>query len=379
MAARSNAFHPVKDYLLNLKWDGRPRVDSMLIRYLKCPNTEYHRQISRLMLVASVTRVFEPGHKFDFAVIIQGPQGVRKSTLIQTLYGEKWFGELHVDLGEQQRVAEAVMGKWGVELPELGSLHKSDHNKAKAFMRQQRDDVRLAYEKNSADLPRQFICWGTTNDKKYLRDPTGNRSFWPCIMGAMTAINTDGLQAERDQLWAEAFEIYWKLRDEQPRGSLPLYLQGEEATSEARELQEGARGNEMFEDWANAIRDWLETPITYGAFKLEMGAQLDPTIDPASEEEMQLVLRTVFTREQALRLGLGRPSGIANDHSSTQSIAKALDMLDGWAAPKATNDKGAAKRSIFGHQRRWYENTAASKEDRFRGYSIVKKEDDDVI
>ncbi len=380
LAARSTSFHPIRDYLLDCgdKWDRQERIDTFLIRYLKLPDTPYHRQISRMAILASVTRIFEPGHKFDFAVIIQGDQGIGKSTLIKALYGEQWFGELNVDLGEKQKVAEEITGKWGVELPELGALHKADHNRAKAFMRRQFDDVRMAYDRRVTEFPRQCVCWGTTNDAKYLRDPTGNRSYWPAVTNMREGIDTAGIAAERDQLWGEAVELYFAMRAEQPRGSLPLHLVGEEALHEARRLQEAARSEELHEIWAAAISDWLDTPITLRQFLEEIGVRaVDDFSDEAEDLNAIRVRRVVFTREQAVKYALNKQHGIVTDHSSTQNIGKALELLKEWDAPKDPSGWGLMRRRVQGVRARWIERINANAADRLRGYEIIDMEEDE--
>jgi predicted P-loop ATPase len=377
LAARMTPFHPIRDYLLSTKWDGEERVDTFLIRYLDLPDTDYHRQVSRLTLLASVVRIFEPGHKFDYAPILQGHTGIGKSWLIKAVYGEDWFGELNADLGEKQKVAEEITGKWGVELPELGAFHKADHNKAKAFMRRQYDDVRMAYDRRVTEYPRQCVCWGTTNDGKYLKDPTGNRSYWPIVTPRKVYVDIHGIEAERDQLWAEAVEMYFKMREDKPKGILPLMLIGHEANAEARRLQEAARTEELHEIWAEAIQRWLDEPITLRQFKEELGHvdAAQPFTD-AEGDEMVLVRRTVFRREDAVKHALNKAHGIITDHSSTQNIAKAMDMLEGWDAPRA-GYKGTKARRIFGVFGRWIERLSASPIDRLRGYEITTKEEDD--
>jgi predicted P-loop ATPase len=377
LAARMTPFHPIRDYLLTNKWDGVPRIDTFLIRHLGLADTEYSRQISRLPILASVVRIFEPGHKFDYAVIIQGPQGIGKSTLIRALYGDDWFGELHADLGEKQKVAEEITGKWGVELPELGAFHKSDHNKAKGFMRRVVDDVRMAYDRRVTEFPRQCVCWGTTNDGKYLKDPTGNRSYWPAHT-TVDEIDANAIRAERDQIWAEAVELYFSMREKKPDGDLWLSLTGKEALREAQRHQEDARTEELHEIWADAITDWLEEPITLQQLKSEIGVAIGGAFADDGGDSEVLVVRTAFRREDAVKGAIRKQHGVVTDHSSTQNIAKALDMLKGWQTlgPDGSTE-GSARRRIMGVRGRWIFNLSASAEDRYRGYTIVTKDEDD--
>lgn len=379
LAARQSPFHPIRDYLLGLKWDGKRRVEKLLIDYLGAPDTAYHREVAKLMLVASVTRVFHPGHKFDFACIIEGDQGIRKSTFVQTLYSESWFGEIRCDLSDKQKIAEEIAGIWGAELPELSALGKSDFNAAKAFMRATKDDVRMAYERRVGEFPRQAVFWGTTNEEVYLRDPTGNRSWWP-VKATVSTIDTDRLEAERDQLWAEAFEIYWEMRGERPTGTLPLFLSSE-ATAEAVVKQNAARSEEVFESWFQHIMDWLDTPITLRQFREEMGIPMSASFDGPPDTIM--VLRCVFTEDQAMALALRKPGGIVNDQASKINLNKVRPLFDkaGWRGGSERGG-GIAKFRVGGVLGRYRIRRGATAEERQIGYRPVEPEEfnpDDLI
>lgn len=378
LAARATPYHPIRDYLLDCydAWDGKPRIDTFLARYLDLEQNPYHLEVSRLMILASAVRIFEPGHKFDFSAILEGHTGIGKSWLIKAIYGDQWFGELSADLGEKQKVAEEITGKWGIELPELSAFHKADHNKAKAFMRRQYDDVRMAYDRRVTEFPRQCVCWGTTNESKYLKDPNGNRSYWPVVTKRLVYIDIEGAEAERDQLWGEAVSVYLQMREDQPHGTLPLYLIHPEARREALRLQNVARTEELHEIWASAIRDWLEQPLTLHQLKEEMGVKVSQDFEGEDENEI-LVVRTAFTREQAVQFALHKQHGVVSDHSSTQNIAKALDMLNGWIAPPGANSAGIKRTSVMHRQARWIYNVNAAPEDRLRGYQILTTDEDD--
>jgi predicted P-loop ATPase len=260
MAARRNAFHPVREYLSALQWDGVPRVDRLFIDYLGAPDTPYSRSVSRLFFVGAVTRVFEPGHKFDFAVMLKGLQGKRKSTFIQIL-ARRWFAELDGDLHDTKAMVELMQGAWILELPELASFGRSDIRQIKAFISRTTDKVRLAYDRRADLFPRQCVFIGSTNDEEFLRDDTGGRRFWP-IVCEVSLIDTDRLAGEVDQLWAEAYDIYSAMRRTQPEGTLPLYLADEEAAAEALEIQEMHRVESAEDGMAGRIAEWLETPHT---------------------------------------------------------------------------------------------------------------------
>lgn len=361
-AALYNRFHPIREMLEGLEWDGVPRIERMGETYFGAELTPYVREIFRLKMVASVARIYEPGHKFDNAIILEGPQGAGKSTFIKVLYGDEYFCEVDCDLDDKARVVETISGKWAGELPELGALHKSDFNAAKAFMRRQFDDVRLAFGRSVGEHPRQTVFWGTTNEVKYLKDPTGNRSFWP-LRVAVESIDLAAVRRDKGQLWAEAVHLYRQARAEQPHGSLNLDL-SPAAKALAVEKQEDARPEDLFEDWAERIRAWADEPILlsslfgqYGLLTEKFGEAdgLDP--------ETTWVVRTVWRQDDALEYALGLKPTVAS-FVQKQLLERAYSALPEWVG-----SKHAMRR--FGLRARWRRRKEASAEDVQRGYRVV--------
>lgn len=201
-AARQNGFHPVQDYLDGIKWDGKPRIDSLLPSYFGSPESEYTTHVSRIMLLAAVRRIRRPGCKYDEMVVLEGPQGTNKSTALGILAGpESWFTDsLHLN-ADSKVFIEQLTGKWIVECADLGGMRKADIEVLKGTLSRTHDRARLSYARLTTERPRECILVGTTNSSKYLRDQTGNRRFWPVATGE---INVEGLRQDRDQLWAEA-------------------------------------------------------------------------------------------------------------------------------------------------------------------------------
>lgn len=269
LAALNNSFHPVKEELLDAKaaWDGESRIETLFIRHLGSPDNAYIREAAVNTLIGSVARVFEPGCKFDFAPIIEGVQGAGKSTFVKVLYGATYFGELHVSLKDERKVAEAMMGKWAMELPELSAMHKSEVNETKAFLTRTDDTARLAYGHNPEYLPRQCVFWGTTNDTDYLRDPTGNRRFWPVVC-ILEKIDLAAVMHERQQLWGEAMALYEQMRQEQPRGDLDFSLSDEAAVIAYGE-QEARRMEDVADNIAERVEAFFDTPITLREYFIE--------------------------------------------------------------------------------------------------------------
>jgi predicted P-loop ATPase len=198
-AARDHPFHPVRTYLKRLQWDGVKRLDRWLSTYLGSEDTEYSRAVGSRWLISAVARIFRPGAKADCCLILEGAQGIRKSTPLRTLAGEYFTDEL-ADLGSKD-AAMQTRGVWIIELSELHSLSNSDVARIKAFMSRTTDRFRPPYGMRLVESPRQCVFAGTANQSTYLRDETGGRRFWPVACGR---IDIDALACDRDQLCAEA-------------------------------------------------------------------------------------------------------------------------------------------------------------------------------
>lgn len=198
-AARDHAFHPVRTYLAGLQWDGVERLDQWLSHYLGADDNEYSRAVGSRWMISAVARIHRPGAKADCCLILEGPQGIRKSTALRTLAGEYFTDEL-ADLGSKD-AAMQTRGVWIIELSELDSLSNSEVARIKAFMSRATDRFRPPYGTRLMESPRQCVFAGTVNHSTYLRDETGGRRFWPVTCGR---IEIDELTRDRDQLWAEA-------------------------------------------------------------------------------------------------------------------------------------------------------------------------------
>lgn len=205
---QDNKFHPVRDYLQGIKWDGECRVDELFIKYLGAEDTPYVRAATRKWLCGAVARVMHPGIKFDTAIVLYGSQGLGKSLILEKL-GKSWFNNSLVDIKTKDTM-EQIQGSWVIELGELAPTFKNENEIVKAFISRTSDRFRSPYGRRTEEYPRQCVFAGSTNNLMFLKDRTGNRRFWP-ITGdkdRKTANSWDITDEEIDQIWAEAF-YYW--------------------------------------------------------------------------------------------------------------------------------------------------------------------------
>lgn len=212
--ARRNVYHPVRDYLTSLPWDGVPRIGDWLSRYCGAERSRYAAAVGEMFLVSAVARVMEPGCKADHVLILEGAQGIGKSSAARVLAGDAWFADQLACMGSKDASMQ-VRGVWIVELGELDVLNRAEMARAKAFLTQQIERFRLPYGRRVVQVPRQCVFLGTTNAEEWMRDESGGRRFWPvrCLK-----IDLSGLKRDRDELWAEALRRYregaqWHITD----------------------------------------------------------------------------------------------------------------------------------------------------------------------
>lgn len=264
-------FHPIRDYIQAQKWDEKQRINTLLIDYFGADDNLYTRAAIRKMLVAAVARVFEPGVKFDTALILVGDQGTYKSTFIKKL-GMDWFSDTFTTVQGKESF-EQIQGAWLIEMAELSGLKKAEVESIKHYISKREDMFRPAYGRTVETYKRQCVFFGTTNNKDFLRDPTGNRRFMPIDVRpeyATKSVNDDLTQDEINQIWAEAYQLY--LAKE------PLYLVGDEdiiAKIEQHKHSEADERKGIIEEYLNTKfpddwdkmdlydrRRWLEDPLS---------------------------------------------------------------------------------------------------------------------
>ena len=249
-AADDRSYHPVREFLDALpEWDKVPRVDTLLIDYLGADDTPYVRAVTRKTLCGAVCRVLSPGCKFDTMLVLNGPQGVGKSTLISRLAGG-WFSDsLNLSDTKDKTAAEKLQGYWIMEIGELAGLKKAEVETLRSFLSRQNDIYRASFGRRATPHLRQCVFFGTTNaEKGYLRDTTGNRRFWPVkTPGGSRKHSWELSNEDIRQIWAEVL-VYVKAGER-------LYLDGkmeDTAKSEQREAMES-------DEREGLVREYLDT------------------------------------------------------------------------------------------------------------------------
>ncbi|ALR02561.1 VapE domain-containing protein [Xylella fastidiosa] len=232
--ARRHRRHPIRDYLTGVQWDGTPRVETMLIDMFGASDSTYARQASLCFMVGAVARVLwvdrnnpSIGAKVDFMLVLEGPQGKHKSTSLSELFGTYWFVET-AESPTGKDFYQVIQGCWGVEIGEMDSFGKADVTAVKVAITRRTDKFRAPYERLPSSYRRECVFVGTTNDREYLKDATGGRRFLP--VRADGNVDVSRIVAERDQLWAEAVQLfldrfpYWVLPDDAPAEQAARYI-----------------------------------------------------------------------------------------------------------------------------------------------------------
>lgn len=258
MIARAHPYHPVRDWLSTLVWDGVPRIDGLLSRYCGAAPSEINRVIGRKWLLGAIARVMQPGCKMDTTLILVGRQGAGKSTFFRSMVPRpEWFSDTAMDLGSKDAFQQ-LSGIWIYEVAELSALRARDAETVKAFLTAQADRYRPPYGRNVVRIDRQVVFVGTTNEAEFLDDPTGARRFWPV---EATSFDLEALIADRDQLWAEAFEIFTGAVDDAGR---QWHLTPEESELLAEHHSRYARTDA----WKETIEAWLVKHPTRSGYTL---------------------------------------------------------------------------------------------------------------
>jgi len=199
-----NRVHAIRDYLNTVKWDGKNRISLWLTEYFGVEDSDYTSSVGRMWLVSAVARVMKPGCKADYMLVLEGNQGIKKSTSLSALCGKEFFCDHSPEIHNKDAQLQ-LSGSWIIEWAELDMLSRSEITAVKSFISREVEKYRLPYARHTMTVPRQCVFAGTTNEMDWMKDPTGNRRFWPvwCTRG-----DFDRIARDRDQIWAEAKHAY---------------------------------------------------------------------------------------------------------------------------------------------------------------------------
>ena len=259
--ASAHKVNRIRDYLEGLAWDGILRLDRLLIAYFGAEDSPYVQAVTRKTLTAAVARAMAPGVKFDSMLILSGAQGLGKSTFFRLL-GMDWYSD-SLSTFEGKDAAELVQGYWIIEAGELTGMNKSEMNTVKQFLSRTEDVYREPYGRRTKPFPRSCVIVGTTNDKEFLKDRTGNRRFWPVDLGKREPSKSvfSHLADEVDQIWAEAV-VRWRCGEK-------LYLEGEDAREACRQQEEHKESSPM----EGLIREFLDKEVPLDWNKRDLSAR----------------------------------------------------------------------------------------------------------
>ena len=340
--AAERSYHPIKEYLDHLsEWDGIDRVETLLIDYFNATDNSYTRAVTRKMMVAAVARIVHPGTKFDSVLILNGPQGIGKSTFFAKLAGE-WFSDsLTLTDMKDKAGPEKLQGYWILELGELAGMRKTDVEVVKSFISRSDDKYRASYGVNVESHPRQCIIVGSTNaESGFLRDITGNRRFWP------VRISGDGKRKawqmsvyDVEQIWAETLVLYAK--------GEKLYLEGSDVELATNEQADAMESDER----EGLVRTYLDTllPDDWNAMSLYERRNYLNGSEFGGESRVGTVERTLVCNMEIWCECFGRDAS-AMKPADSYAIAGIMKKINGWNKYQG-NKNGTSNFPIYGRQR----------------------------
>ena len=345
--AAERSYHPIKEYLDHLpEWDGTDRVETLLIDYFNATDNSYTRAVTRKMMVAAVARIVHPGTKFDSVLILNGPQGIGKSTFFAKLAGD-WFSDsLTLTDMKDKAGPEKLQGYWILELGELAGMRKTDVEVVKSFISRSDDKYRASYGVNVESHPRQCIIVGSTNaESGFLRDITGNRRFWP------VRISGDGKRKawqmsvyDVEQIWAETLVLYAK--------GEKLYLEGSDVELATNEQADAMESDER----EGLVRTYLDTllPDDWDALSLYERRNYLNGSEFGGESRVGTVERTLVCNMEIWCECFGRDAS-AMKPADSYAIAGIMKKINGWNKYQG-NKNGTSNFPIYGRQRCYEKN-----------------------
>lgn len=304
-AASRNTIHPAREYLESLVWDGDARLDRMLIDYFKAreQDVDYLAAVATKWMVAGVKRIMQPGCKFDHMLVLEGAQGLMKSTGLRVLatFGRDKEIEYFTDGVRFENITHpssimTMQGKIIIEFAELSGMSRKEVEDIKNWITIQVDELQLKYENPVTPYPRQFILAGTTNDDAWLRDPSGNRRFLP--VKCCDYIDIEGLRRDREQLWAEAVVMY--------KEGFDIHF---DHNSKASKVAQQEQEKRLFDDvWTDSVLAFVDKLYEVTTAEIMTVLQIDTgRRDDVATRRIGRILRTAgWTRGHGWVRGGGR-------------------------------------------------------------------------
>ena len=333
-----HSYHPIRDYLNGLTWDGTPRLERLIIDYIGAEDTELNRVMTRKHFTAAVTRVFKPGCKYDYCLVMTGPEGAGKSTLLNKMGGQ-WFND-SITTTEGKEGMDQLRRAWIIEMGELASIKRSDVESIKAYLSKRVDIYRAAYARRTTEHPRQCIFCGTTNEALFLKGDNGNRRFWVIAVDPTLRKYSawqDAIDRDRDQLWAEAMHYYQQ--------GEKLYL---DDRLEAQAKQRQAEYNDDHDDpLADMLLNFLDTklPADWETYDLNRRRAWWRDPDPLNADGTET--RTRVSAVEFICERMGRDMADKEFKYLARKVSNLIKALPNWEKVSTTKHC----QNIYGIQR----------------------------
>lgn len=335
VVSKRKAFNPVKDYIRSEEWDGIPRVGDVFKDYLGAQDNSYVKEVTELWFAAAVSRIYNPGCKFDNVPVLEGAQGIGKSTLIAKLGGE-WFTDSLQKLDGNKDDLQILGQSWLVELGELASMNRTNLEQAKGFISRTSDLYRPAYGRLAINQKRHVVFIGTTNSSEFLKDATGNRRWYPISCNSSDRVKSvfDGsLDENVGQLWAEAYDLYttrYKYGN-----ALVMSNENEKLANEARQAAEAP---DVTKD---LVIDYLNTPKPKNWHEMTLQEQQEFYEDStgnsifSDHKPEDLVLQDFVSSREIYDVVYGTyelkiPGKTSQANSEIRKLGLVLNNLQGW-------------------------------------------------
>ena len=337
LVANENRYHPVRDYLESLVWDGVPRVETLFIEFMGAEDNAYTRAVSRMALTAAVARIFAPGIKYDNVLVLVGPQGCGKSTILKKL-GRDWFSDTLTTM-QGKEAYEQIQGFWIIEISELAAMKRYEVETVKQFTSKSEDSYRAAYGHHVETHKRQCVFFGTTNTYDFLKDMTGNRRFFPVDVHPEKAVKDVWKDLDTkavDQIWAEAVSLF--------RNGEKFYMWNGDLKRMAEEVQDSHLEESPL---AGAVLAFLDKKIPKNWDEMELSTRRDFIQNESfvSDIKGEVYRDKVCALEIWCELFNGERKDLTRQKS--KEINDIIEKTGEWVRAKSTFYLG----SIYGQQR----------------------------